>query len=333
MTSWSTVVISLTLIGFEVVLWGRHYRLKTWHSSKQDHTKIWRSIHVLERLINAFSDQQSVAGLSLIVVAGHDGCEISAYVYNVVCFLIVMSLITHLNALTNTRNWFESEYTARGIVMGVFKLLPILATVIMAGIMLGARNSPNFPVNASEYVRLSASCFESVSEVNKKEIGFGGFARGNWASAGFIQYMILMVDLCVVSFLFTLALLKKFRPRPEGFREILSLGLRTLSTLATTGTLAWLSYGYIEMRKAVENASWFEQEPASNQFSYYNVVTWALFASSVITIVNAFAEVYKEDPRAGDAAANGVANGVTSISEKFDKAEKGSPPADFPDLM
>lgn len=237
MTSWSTVVVSLALIGFELVLWNRHHQLKTWHSSKQVHTKIWRSIHVLERLINAFSDQQSVAGLSLLVVAGHDGCQISAYVYNVVCFLIVMSLITHLNALTNTRNWFESEHTKRGLLMGIFKLFPILTTVIMAGIMLGARNSPNFPVNASEYVRLKACCFESVSARNKKELGFGDFGRGNWASAGFIQYMILMIDLCVVVCLLTLALLKRYKPRPEGFREVLSLGLRTLSTIATTGAL------------------------------------------------------------------------------------------------
>jgi hypothetical protein len=70
--------------------------------------------------------------------------------------------------------------------MGVFKLLPILTTVIIVGIMLGARNSPNFPVNSSKYVRANASCLESVSQLNKKKLGFGDFGYGNWVSAGFI---------------------------------------------------------------------------------------------------------------------------------------------------
>lgn len=87
------------------------------------------------------------------------------------------------------------------------------------------------------------------------------------------------------------------------------------------------------MRDAVENAPWFEKEPASNQFSYYNVVTWALFASSVITIANAFAEVYKEDPRVADDAAKNVVGKAAKMPENFAKADQGSLPADFPNFM
>jgi len=190
------------------------------------HHPVERTIHVLENLINAFSEQQSVAGLSLIVVAGHDGCELSAYIYNLICFQLIMSLISHLNALTNTRNWFGAK--DQSLLRGILN--------------------------------------------------------------GFVQYMILIFDLIVVGFIFAIALLKKIKHHPDGFRAKISLILRTASTIATTGTLCWLSVQYIVMRRDMEkNPEWYDAATSSNQYSYYNVVTWALFASSLITIFKAFA--------------------------------------------
>ncbi len=46
-----------------------------------------------------------------------------------------------------------------------------------------------------------------------------------------------------------------------------------------------------------------EAKNKASQFSYYNVVTWALFASFVLTVVNAFSEAYSRDPRADSEAA------------------------------
>jgi hypothetical protein len=296
-TAWSTCIVSFALIICEYILWYHgtsNEPEKVPPSGNEHHHPVQRAILVLERLINAFSEQQSVAGLSLIVVAGHDGCELSAYIYNLICFQLIMSLISHLNALTNTRNWFgeENQSLWRGIATGVIKILPIMLTIIMAGVMLGARIGGDFPSYAGVLATLPAVCFENTNAL----AGLDSLRdtidkhKSDWANNGFVQYMILVFDLIVVGFIFAIALLKKIKHRPNGFRMRVSLILRSASTIATTGTLCWLSVQYILMRKKMESKrEWYESTSASNQYSYYNVVTWALFASSLITVFKAFA--------------------------------------------
>jgi hypothetical protein len=204
-----------------------------------------------------------------------------------------MSLISHLNALTNTRNWFgEKEQTLkRGIFSGVIKILPIALTIIMAGIMLGARIGGAFPSYAGALASFPAVCFENTNALAGLESFHDVITKhkSDWANNGFVQYMILVFDLIVVGFIFAIALLKKIKHRPDGFRMRISLILRSASTIATTGTLCWLSVQYILMRKEMEsNPEWYDSSGASNQYSYYNVVTWALFASSLITVIKAF---------------------------------------------
>ncbi|KAF1988414.1 hypothetical protein K402DRAFT_402626 [Aulographum hederae CBS 113979] len=351
-TSWGACLVSIVLIGCEYKVFsqsgqtyrpvhhhtrGTNDRRKRQHDRHQHnqrqrdqrhHDPVRRIIIILEGLINAFSDQQSIAGLSLLVVAGHNGCQLSVYVYNLVCFLILMSIVSHLNALTNTRHWFgDSDMPFwRGILNGTARLLPIILTIIMSGLMLGARSKGNFPVFAGPPATFPAACFESISiKDNLETIGNGlSGHKADWAKKGFVQYMILVIDLIVVGGILTIALMKKIKHHPAGFRDGLSLALRTVSTVATTGVLLWLTIEYMSMRRGMEkNPAWYTQDPQSNQYSYYNVVTWALFASSVIAGINAFAisEAYHGDRGAvGD-----VASSVSLVQETFQKTETHYP--------
>ena len=203
-----------------------------------------------------------------------------------------MSMISHLNALTNTRNWFGDPDQAffRGILNGVVKILPIVVTIIMTGVFLGARLGGSFPTSAGERASFSAVCFEDTNALAGLDTVGNVKNKSNWANNNFVQYMILVLDLIVIGFIFVIALLKKIKHRPNGFRMKISLILRTASTIATTGTLCWLSVQYICMRRDMEsNPKWYDTSGVSNQYSYYNVVTWALFASSIIIIFKSFA--------------------------------------------
>jgi hypothetical protein len=203
-----------------------------------------------------------------------------------------MSLISHLNALTNTRNWFgeKDQSLLRGIVFGIIKILPIIITIIMTGIMLGARIGNTFPSYAGQAASFPAVCFENTDASAAIHYLNSVGHKAEWANNGFIQYMILVLDLIVVGFIFTIALLKKIKRRPDGFRTKISLILRIASTVATTCTLGWLTFQYIQMRKTMEGTSaWYREPSVTDKYSYYNVVTWALFASSLITIFKAFA--------------------------------------------
>jgi hypothetical protein len=203
-----------------------------------------------------------------------------------------MSLISHLNALTNTRNWFgeKDQSLLRGIVFGIIKILPIIITIIMTGIMLGARIGNTFPSYAGQAASFPAVCFENTDANAAIQYLNDVGHKAEWANNGFIQYMILVLDLIVVGFIFAIALLKKIKRRPDGFRTKISLILRIASTVATTCTLGWLTFQYIQMRKNMEsNPDWYEEPSVTDEYSYYNVVTWALFASSLITIFKALA--------------------------------------------
>jgi hypothetical protein len=157
-----------------------------------------------------------------------------------------MSLISHLNALTNTRNWFseKDEYRSRGIISGIFKITPIIFTIIMTGIMLAARIGNTFPSSAGQAASFPAACFENTDDYAVIEYLSGVGNKAEWAKNGFIQYMILVLDLGVVFVIFIIALLKKMGRRPDGFRVKISLILRIVSTVATAGVLFWITIQY-----------------------------------------------------------------------------------------
>lgn len=251
-----------------------------------------RAIHIFESLLTAFSDQQIISGLSLLIVAGHSGCEISAYIYNIVCFLLVMNLITHLNALTNTPSWFGPKYQSlcRALVNALLRLILVIVVLILSGIMLGARTGVPFPSDAGVMATFPAACFENANSLQGVD-AFISFAQNNTVATmdnGFPQYLTLVIDLFVIIPIMILAALKSLRRRPTGCRMCLSLSLRTLTTSVTTAVLIWLTIGYINQRKTMELSQWYVPDPTADQYTYLDVVTWALLASSVITFVNAF---------------------------------------------
>jgi hypothetical protein len=203
-----------------------------------------------------------------------------------------MSLVSHLNALTNTRNWFgeQDEYRLRGFISGIFKIAPIIFTIIMTSVMLAARIGNIFPSYAGQAASFPAACFENTDDYAVIEYLSGVGNKVEWAKSGFIQYMILVLDLFVVFIIFAIAILKKIGRRPDGFRVKISLILRIVSTVATTGMLIWITIQYIQMRSTMErNPEWYEKPSVTDEYSYENVVTWALFASSLITIIKAWA--------------------------------------------
>jgi len=201
-----------------------------------------------------------------------------------------------------------------------------ILTIIMAGIMLGARIGNTFPSYAGQAASFPAVCFENTNADAAIESLNDVGHKADWANNGFVQYMILVFDLILVGFIFAIAFLKKIKHRPDGFRMKISLILRTASTIATTGTLCWLSVQYILMRKEMEgNRDWYDSSSVSNQYSYYNVVTWALFASSLITVCKAFAEAYKGNEENGAIEElHRQSTQIEKFQDSLDKADVGS---------
>ena len=123
---------------------------------------------MLRAVLVSFSDQQMVTGLSLVIATRwYMGCTISAYHYDIVCDLVLMSVVTHLCSITFIIPYFHHKG------LGITRIFLILFTFVMAGLMLSKRSNTSFPTGKPNYAPTNstlipyliapAACFMSGS--------------------------------------------------------------------------------------------------------------------------------------------------------------------------
>ena len=150
-------------------------------------------------MILSFSDQQMVTGLSLVIATRwYMGCTISAYHYDIVCNLVLMSVVTHLCSVTFITPYFQHR------VLGLCRIVLILLTFLFAGFMFAERNNPGFPTGKPSYAPTNsthvpnliapAACFVSgnINIANQAEKTFM-IIEGSSHVSGFPEYIILLV--------------------------------------------------------------------------------------------------------------------------------------------
>jgi hypothetical protein len=107
-------------------------------------------------LLHGLSDTQVAAGLALLVVASFHASCISAYHYNVACYLMLMSVATHILAFANVPPFLRQE-PARGPGARVAAVVAILD---LAWELFKARDAiDGFPVAPSARAIMPAACF------------------------------------------------------------------------------------------------------------------------------------------------------------------------------
>jgi hypothetical protein len=119
-------------------------------------------------MLHAVSDQQLLSGISLLFAANLLACTISAYHYNLICTMLLLSLVTHLNALVSIPDFFHKNR-----VMAAFRLVGFVVQIALSNIFLSARNSTQFPYTASSLAILPAACFENMDAIH--DLGAGDF--------------------------------------------------------------------------------------------------------------------------------------------------------------
>ena len=154
---------------------------------------------ILEAVILSFSDQQMITGLSLVIATRwYMGCTISAYHYDIVCNLVLMSVVTHLCAVTFITPYFQH------LGLGLCRIVLILLTFLFAGFMFAERNNTSFPTGKPSYAPTNsthvpnliapAACFVSgnINITNQAEKTFM-IMKGSSHVSGFPEYIILLV--------------------------------------------------------------------------------------------------------------------------------------------
>jgi hypothetical protein len=121
---------------------------------------------VVEVLMVSFSDQQVFTGAAYAVTLRYvKGCTVSAYHYNIVGNMLLITCATHLMAVTVSRNYWEHRY------MGLLRILITAVLYLATGLLLSNQNAGAFPTaippaskTGFDEILTKAACFHEGSD-------------------------------------------------------------------------------------------------------------------------------------------------------------------------
>lgn len=113
---------------------------------EDSHLKKFREKMFAERYLISLSDTQAITSLALLIPLCLDsGCSISAYHYNIVCSLVLMSSAGHIASMVVIHRYFDTK-----VYLSVIRFLIIGGNFVLAA-YVSSRRSNIFP----SYVPLS----------------------------------------------------------------------------------------------------------------------------------------------------------------------------------
>ncbi|RDW67003.1 hypothetical protein BP5796_09752 [Coleophoma crateriformis] len=287
--SFVAVLLALFLLADEALL--------LWEKMSQTKYNFYRRVvHGIDTLLHGMSDAQVAAGIAmLIVVTFHASC-ISAYHYDVVCYLMLMSLMTHILVFVNV-----PQYCAKNYVVGITRIFTIFAIFILTWLLFKARDViQDFPVEASSLAIMPAACFVGN---DSSVIGSDYFASHNvtqilessGTSAGSTQYSHQFIPLSVCA-IFGLVFLiadsasawhhKKIFPL--WWRKV-TLCIRAFITLFVVIIGIIATFDYFNLKAGFEIDSWYVSSDEDTT-SLSQLVVLTLSIPSIFAVLKVFME-------------------------------------------
>jgi hypothetical protein len=113
-----------------------------------------RIIHSIDTIVHRLSDAALTAGIALAFATLYESCDLSVYHFNIVCYMILMAMITHTFTITNVPHWFRKNGW-----LASARLIGILLTFVFTWILYKSRDVKGFPMKASSAAILPISCY------------------------------------------------------------------------------------------------------------------------------------------------------------------------------
>ncbi|KAK3381073.1 hypothetical protein B0H63DRAFT_196098 [Podospora didyma] len=153
---------------------------------------------ILETLILTCSDQQIFTGGAYAITLRYfKGCTISAYHYNIVANMLLVTCATHLMAVTVSRHYWEHVY------VGFLRVAVTALVYLVTGVLLSNQGGGNaFPTEvppaSAQYseILMPAACFQNA------KFSFGDNFKGSFASSndffraripGWTQFLVMFI--------------------------------------------------------------------------------------------------------------------------------------------
>lgn len=270
---------------------------------RRERSKYLRLIHTLESLLQTLSDQQIVAGIALLLTVNAQACGISAFHYNIVCTMLLLSAVTHLNTLVSI-----SDFIFKGKLVATNRLIAVITQLVLSGIVLSARQTKSFPSNPNALGVLPAACFENMDAM--KGLGFGDFAdftsnvtgigtnrtynasqivdniqNATSSKTGLGEYITLgaFTAIALVFLIIEMISAHWFESDKPHWSSIIISGT-SLAASAVIVTIAQIRYQ--KLRSGMEVDAWFDRGN-QEEWTYSQIVPLLLLGSGSITVLKA----------------------------------------------
>ncbi|KXX74659.1 hypothetical protein MMYC01_209265 [Madurella mycetomatis] len=277
---------------------------------------------ILESLIATCSDQQVFTGGAYAITLRYaKACTVSAYHYNVVANILLVTCATHLMAVTVSRHYWEHVY------VGVLRITVTTLVYIITGVLLSNQGSTSLgfpteiPLATETYslMLLPAACFQSGRSSFRAEIGkalqagslrafFGGQIHG-WTNflIMFLFYLIAVfislgrlirrgTDPDCRRYKFVKSLENTFPPlfRAKRFFYIL-FGIYLAAGIGIScWTVITAGLYVFELRQWVDRSGWIHQSrntnPENDPSTFGQLVPMLLMSLTIFTFLNTVSE-------------------------------------------
>ncbi|PVH67849.1 hypothetical protein DL98DRAFT_542845 [Cadophora sp. DSE1049] len=237
----------------------------------------------LEPLVVSFSDQQIVRGLSMPIATLYtsSACTVDAYRYNILCYLILMTIVSHLSSILVLRSYVNGQKTLSIVRFGL-----VFAQIFFAGIIFSSRVTDDFPTAVSNAnLVLPAVCFqlpkskpysalEEIPGPHHKDI------------AAFSSYIVLAV-FYAINIIFSIAHILTHYFRPGSTWE-----MRSQEDRAKSGTWFWwlgLIRGFILL------GAWGIWGVEDNQWTFGQLLSIFILGAAPLSVLNAWNGFQEKD--------------------------------------
>ena len=270
----------------------------------------------LEILLITCSDQQIFTGSAYAITLRYSkGCSISAYHYNIVANMMLLTCATHLLAITVARHYWEYQF------LTLVRIAIVFAVYLVTGILLSTQGSAPVggfptkvpaPTDTYSAMLLPAACFQSGASQFSNTVR-ESFTKGTFFDNhinGWTQY------LCMALFYFTALLVsigglirkgmhreaslqkrivvwtKQKMPllyRPKRFYDYLFGVYLTAGIALACWTIISSGLYILDLRRWVDGSGWLElsngRNPENDPSSFGQLVPLLLMALTLFTFL------------------------------------------------
>lgn len=215
-------------------------------------TSHWRRI--FDGLLVGLSDTQIITALALMIVTGvRTSCTISAYHYNLVCQLVLMSTMVHFCSMTVIEHYFYNKFLA------AVRILFITVNFIFGFFFFARRAaSDSFPVGipSNEFktnrtsMVIAADCFMDNTTAPYLP------NDGSKSYLGIIQYGLLFAFFIAATML-SLVHTHMFNKDKPFKAKHWTYWARGLMSVAALGVSIWIICYLTSFRNSMRDSGWF----------------------------------------------------------------------------